>query len=107
LVLAPVAGAVVGAGAGALLGRLRHTGVDQAFIDEIAERLVPGSSALLVLAEDVDFDAVGPVLERGRTRGDVTLMKAVLPDDVPVDFRELLDSLPTPPARPAAGEEEP
>jgi Protein of unknown function (DUF1269) len=94
-----------GAVLGAISSRLRHTGVDQAFLDEVMSRLQPGTSALLVLAEDVDYDAVRPVLERGRSRGDVTLMKAVWPDAVPLEARELLDSLPAPPpGRTAVGE---
>jgi uncharacterized membrane protein len=105
LVLAPVAGAVAGAGLGALAGRLRHTGIDEEFLEEIERRLTPGTSALLVLSEDADLDAIRPVLERGRSRGDVTLMHAVLRDDASQTLREVLATLPaTTPGSPVSGD---
>jgi len=105
LVLAPVGDAAAGSSTRALANRLRQTGVDELFLHEVTSRLHPGSSALLVLAEDVDIDAVRPFLERGRSRGDVTLMHAVLRKDAPNAFRELLDELPaTPPSPPESGD---
>lgn len=95
LVLSPVAGAAAGAGVGALAGRLRHTGIDEAFLEEMERRLVPGTSALLVVSENADVDAIRPFLERGRSRGDVTLMHAVLRDDAPQTLRDMLDTLPS------------
>jgi len=99
LVLAPAAGAAAGAGIGAVAGRLRHTGIDEAFLHEIESRLVPGTSALLVLSENADLEAIRPFLERGRSRGDVTLMHAVLHEDAPQALRELLDASPSSPSR--------
>ena len=114
LVLAPAAGAAAGAGVGALAGRLRHTGIDDAFLAEMTQRLEPGTSALLVLSRNADLDAIRPFLERGRSRGDVTLMHAVLHDDAPDTLRELLDSMPslptdepTPPPQAPARESRP
>jgi uncharacterized membrane protein len=101
LVLAPAAGAAAGAGVGALAGRLRRTGIDDAFLEEMKTRLAPGTSALLVLSEDADLDAIRPFLERGRSRGDVTLMHAVLSDDAPVALRDLLAGMPSAPPDPA------
>ena len=106
LVLAPGAGAAAGAGVGALAGRLRHTGIDNAFLEEIKTRLEPGTSALLVLSENADLDAIRPFLERGRSRGDVTLMHALLSEDAPDTLRELLGVLPTFPADPPSSPEE-
>ncbi|WP_432479925.1 DUF1269 domain-containing protein [Nocardioides sp. GXQ0305] len=94
LVLVPVAGAAAGAGVGALAGRLRHTGIDTAFLEEIKARLAPGTSALLVLSQDADLEAIKPFLERGRSRGDVTLMHALLSEDAPDTLREVLGSMP-------------
>src|SRR4051794_6977539 len=90
LVLAPVDGA----GGGALAGRLRQAGIGEEFLREVEGRLVPGSSALLVLSENTDLDAIRPILERGRSRGDVTLMHAVLHDDAPRALHDLLDVVP-------------
>lgn len=41
-------------------------------------RLVPGSSALLVLAGDIDLDVVRPAAEHALARGDVILLHAVV-----------------------------
>ena len=104
VVLAPAAGAAAGAGVGALAGKLRHTGIDDAFLEEMKTRLVEGTSALVVLSENADVDAIRPFLERGRSRGDVTLMHAVLREDAPDTLREMLDAVPTyadPPDPPA------
>ena len=105
LVLAPAAGAAAGAGVGALAGRLKDTGIDDAFLEEMKARLVPGTSALLVLSRDADLDAVRPFLERGRSRGDVTLMHAALSDDAPDALTELLDTMPSYASEPTASEE--
>jgi uncharacterized membrane protein len=107
LVLAPAAGAVAGAGVGALASRLHNTGIDQEFLEELKGRLHPGSSALLVLCKDVDLDAVRPVLERGRARGDVTLMHALLHENTPDAIRELLAGLATVPDPPDSGDPAP
>jgi uncharacterized membrane protein len=95
LVLAPAAGAAAGAGLGALAGRLRHTGIEEPFLEEIERRLIPGSSALLILSEKPHLSEIRPFLERGRSRGDVTLMYAELADDAPQTLRELLETAPS------------
>jgi uncharacterized membrane protein len=96
LVLTPALGGAAGAGLGALAQKLRGTGIDRQFLEEMKERLVPGSSALLVLSGKADLDAVRTVIERGRARGDVTLMHASLPQDAPTALVELLGSAPRP-----------
>ena len=90
LFLAPARGAVVGAGAGALAQRLRGTGIDRAFLEKVKERVRPGTSALVVLSTDANVDAVRPVIERGRARGDVKLMIAELADGAPDALEQLL-----------------
>ena len=104
LVLAPEA-PTAGGSIGALAGMLQHTGIDEPFLEEIKRRLTPGTSALLVLSENADLDAIRPVLERGRSRGDVTLMHAVLRADAPSSLREVLSALPShPPGSPVSGD---
>jgi uncharacterized membrane protein len=93
LVLAPVAGAAAGGGIAAVAQRLRGTGIDRAFLDDVRERLTPGTSALLVLAADVDLDVVRPFVERGLARGDVTLVHATMPEDAPEALRRALGDL--------------
>jgi uncharacterized membrane protein len=92
LVLAPAVGAAAGAGIAGLIQKLRGTGIDAGFLEQLKERLSPGTSALLVLSSDADIDIVRPFVERGLARGDVTLMHADLPDDAPEQLRSLLQT---------------
>jgi len=69
LVLNPVAGAAIGAGAGAASQRLHGSGLDEHFVDKVREQLKPGTSALLVLSSGADPEAV---------RGFVARTEAVL-----------------------------
>jgi len=59
----PVAGLLIGAGGGALVGRLSHLGVDGDFVKEVSESLQPGASALFVLVRDANPAAVRAALE--------------------------------------------
>ena len=56
-----------------LATRLGSTGLTADFLRQLRDRLVPDSSALLVLSLMADFDEVQLVIERGRARGDVRL----------------------------------
>jgi uncharacterized membrane protein len=64
LLLHPVLGAAIGAAAGAVVGEeefsLRHAGLEEDFIKELACTVLPDTWALLVLAKEV---RIGPVLE--------------------------------------------
>jgi uncharacterized membrane protein len=91
--LDPAAGAGAGAGIAALAQRLRGTGVDLGFLEEIKARLHAETSALLVLSSDADLDEVRLVIERGLIRGDVTLMHALLPGDAPELLRTAVREL--------------
>ena len=93
LVLAPVAGAAAGAGIAAIAQRLRGTGIDQGFLEDVSAHLVPGTSALLVLSSDAELDVVRPMIERGLARGDVVLLHAELDDDAPTAIRDLVRDL--------------
>jgi uncharacterized membrane protein len=85
--LAPVAGTTPGAGLAELALRLRGTGIDQVFLEEIRAQIHPETSGLLVLSSNADLDEVRPVIERGLVRGDVTLMHARLSDGGPEILR--------------------
>jgi uncharacterized membrane protein len=52
----PVAGIVIGAGLGALLGKSMHLGIDKNFVEEVSESLTPGKSALFVLVKGGDLN---------------------------------------------------
>jgi uncharacterized membrane protein len=69
--------------------QLAGIGIDAHFLVDVRERLLPGSSALLVLSRDADLDVVRVIIERGQARGDVTLAHAVLRDDATETLRAL------------------
>jgi uncharacterized membrane protein len=90
LMLAPVAGLAVGGAVAAVATKLRGTGIDRIFLEEVTSQLVAGTSALLVLSTDADLDVVRPFVERGLARGDVVLVHARLHEDAPEALRERL-----------------
>jgi len=59
----PIAGILLGAGGGALIGRFMDMGVDGKFVKEVSDSLQPGTSALFVLVHDANPDVVRAVLE--------------------------------------------
>ncbi|HEX5087923.1 MAG TPA: DUF1269 domain-containing protein [Nocardioides sp.] len=91
LFLAPVVGAAAGAGIAGLAQKVRGSGIDDGFLEELRSSLSPGTSALLVLAGDADLDIVRPFVERGLARGDVRLMHAWLSDDAPEALHALVE----------------
>ena len=91
LLLAPAVGSGPAAELEALAQGLLGTGIDRQFLADTRARLRPGTSALLVLSADSDLDSVRLAIERGRARGDVTLMYASLPPGAPAFLAQLLD----------------
>ena len=91
--LAPSEGVAAGAHLAGLAQRLRGTGIDQTFLEEVRAQLHPESSALLVLSGDADLDVVRPVIERGLIHGDVVLIHAQMPHDAPELLRRAIHEL--------------
>jgi uncharacterized membrane protein len=54
----PLLGLAVGAATGALTGSLTHVGIDDRFIQEVREKVTPGTSALFVMTSDAVIDKV-------------------------------------------------
>jgi uncharacterized membrane protein len=77
----------------ALAARLDGTGIDQLLLADMRGALEPGRSALLVFALSAELDAVRAVIERGRARGDVTLLHAYLAADAEPLLRRAFESL--------------
>ena len=61
--LFPVAGLLLGAGGGALVGRFMNLGVDGNFVKEVSASLQPGTSALFVLAHDANPAVVRAIMQ--------------------------------------------
>jgi uncharacterized membrane protein len=59
----PLAGLVVGAAGGALVGRMADLGIDQHFVKDVSANLTPNSSALFVIVRDTDPSTVIAALE--------------------------------------------
>jgi uncharacterized membrane protein len=93
VVLAPLAGAAVGAGVATAAARLRKSGIDEEFVKELGAQLTPGSSALLVLSSEGNLDELRPAMERELDRGDVVLLHAELSEDAPTAIVEAMDEI--------------
>jgi uncharacterized membrane protein len=87
LFLNPLAGAAIGAGAGALGGKLSDIGINDKFMKELAETFTPGTSALFVLVRKSTPDKV---LERLKGfKGKV--LQTSLTKDREEDLRKVLE----------------
>jgi uncharacterized membrane protein len=86
LFLNPLAGAAIGAGAGALGGKLSDIGINDKFMKELAETFTPGSAALCVLVRKSTPDKVlerlkgfkGKVLQTSLTKDREEELRKVL-----------------------------
>ena len=63
LFLNPLAGAAIGAGAGALTGNATDYGINDDFIRGIGKTVPVGSGAVFLLADDVNLDKLLPRLQ--------------------------------------------
>jgi len=86
--LNPLAGAAIGAGAGALSGKLKDIGISDQFMKELGETFTPGSSALFVLVRKVTPDKVLEALKDFKG----TVLKTSLTVDREEKLREVLES---------------
>ena len=60
----PIGGMMLGAAAGALIGKMAHLGVDKDFVKEVTAELNPGTSALFIMAANANKGAVRAALEK-------------------------------------------
>jgi uncharacterized membrane protein len=84
----PIAGIVVGAAGGALVGKLFHKGIDQKFVKDVAGSLKPNSSALFMLTSADDPEAV---LAAMGSSSDM-IHKTMLDPEVERQLRDQLDT---------------
>ena len=85
--LNPLLGAAIGAGAGALSGKLRDIGISDNFMKELAETFKPGSSALFVLFRKVTPDKVLDQLKGFQGK----ILKTSLSADKEEELRKVLE----------------
>lgn len=64
LFFVPIAGMVIGAGTGALLGKLSDYGIDDQFAKKITTSMVNGSSAIFILVRSATVDKVVPEIAK-------------------------------------------
>ena len=57
---------LLGAAAGAMIGKMAHLGVDKDFVKEVTAELTPGTSALFIMASKVNPGAIRAILEQYR-----------------------------------------
>lgn len=58
----PIGGLVFGLAGGALVAKAMDLGVDGKFVDEVSEKIQPGTSALFIMAQDANAAAIMAVL---------------------------------------------
>jgi len=85
--LNPLAGAALGAGAGALSGKFTDIGIGDNFIKELGETLTPESSALFVLVRKTTPDKVLDGLKQFKGR----VIKTSLTKDKEDELRAVLE----------------
>jgi uncharacterized membrane protein len=85
--LNPLAGAAIGAGAGALSGKLRDIGISDDFMKELGETFQPGTSALFVLVRKATPDKVLEALKGFKGK----VLKTSLTKDKEEELREVLE----------------
>jgi len=88
--LNPLLGLAVGAGAGALSGKLSDIGVNDQMMKDLATEFTPGSSALFVLVRKATPDKVLEGLNEFAGKGKV--LKTSLKKDSEEALREVLES---------------
>ena len=83
----PLLGAAVGAGAGALSGKLSDVGISDSFMKELGETIHPGTSALFILVRKVTPDKVLDQLKGYKGK----VLKTSLTADKEEALREVLE----------------
>jgi uncharacterized membrane protein len=92
LFLNPVAGAAVGAGAGALLGKFRDYGINDDFLRDVGASLDRGGTAVGMLVRKLTADKVYERLEPFREKGRV--IHTSLSHEVEARLKAFLEKIP-------------
>jgi len=87
--LNPLLGAAIGAGAGALSGKLTDIGLDDKMLKEVAQSFKPGTSGLFVIVRKATVDKVLSGLQQFAGKGKV--FQTSLSKDEEASLREALE----------------
>ncbi len=87
--LNPLLGLAVGAGAGAISGKLSDIGINDQMMKDMAEHFTPGSSALFILVRKVTADKVLAGLTQFEGKGKI--LTTSLDKDTEEKLREFLE----------------
>ena len=90
----PLFGMAIGAAMGALAGSMGDVGIDDQFINEVREKITPGTSALFLMTQNAVEDKLSDALLEGQfgegdslrldfVEGDVTIDKVAAPEPEP------------------------
>lgn len=79
-----------------VVDRIAAAGVEPRLLEAVTARLVPRTSALLVLSGVEDLSVVVPAVRQRIVSGEVTLLRAELPDDGPELLRTAVGLEPPP-----------
>ena len=90
LFFVPVLGMAVGAGLGALMGKVERIGIDREFEEQVRDMLQPGTSALFLIVEKATSDkAVEALSQFGGT-----VLKSSLSRDAEAELQDHLHGAP-------------
>jgi uncharacterized membrane protein len=82
----PLLGLAIGAATGALAGSLTDVGIDDKFIEEVRNRVTPGTSALFLMSDNAVMDKVQDAFTE--THGHVELIHTNLSDEQETKLRD-------------------
>ena len=98
----PIGSLVIGAVGGILGGNLANLGIDEQFVEKVANALEPGSSALFVVVREADPEAAVEALKP--FQGDVYY--TLLPEEAEEELRKVLSEGEEPTATEGTTEQE-
>jgi uncharacterized membrane protein len=82
----PILGAAGGAAIGAITGSMKDVGIDDHFIEQISSGLQPNSSAIFLMTQNADMDAIEAYLKPYKAR----VLSTTLSPETETELKKLL-----------------